>query len=64
MHVYVLQKEFEKKVDPNDKTAQNLLEEMRQHIKKVCKIVFVVLFRFQEVFLGSKLMIIYYSWKI
>jgi len=30
-----LQKEFEKRVDPNDKTAQTLLDEMRQHIKKV-----------------------------
>lgn len=30
-----LQKEFEKRTDPNDKNAQALLEEMRQHIKKV-----------------------------
>jgi len=29
------QKDFEKRVDPNDKNAQTLLEEMRQHIKKV-----------------------------
>ncbi|KAI8102684.1 hypothetical protein M9434_005483 [Picochlorum sp. BPE23] len=28
-------KEFEKRVDPNDKTAQTLLDEMRQHIKKL-----------------------------
>ena len=31
----LLQKEFEKRVDPNDKGAQALLEEMRQHVKKV-----------------------------
>lgn len=30
-----LQREFEKRVDPNDKSAQALLEEMRQHVKKV-----------------------------
>lgn len=30
-----MQKEFEKRADPNDKGAQALLEEMRQHIKKV-----------------------------
>lgn len=29
-----LQKEFEKRADPNDRNAQALLEEMRQHIKK------------------------------
>lgn len=29
------QKDFEKRVDPNDKNAQTLLDEMRQHIKKV-----------------------------
>eukprot|EP00890_Picochlorum_soloecismus_P006127 jgi/Picsp_1/6515/NSC_03859-R1_protein len=28
-------KDFEKRVDPNDKNAQTLLEEMRQHIKKL-----------------------------
>ncbi|KAL6780997.1 hypothetical protein ACKKBG_A09345 [Auxenochlorella protothecoides x Auxenochlorella symbiontica] len=28
-------KEFEKRTDPNDKNAQALLEEMRQHIKKL-----------------------------
>ena len=31
-----MQKEFEKRVDPNDKNAQALLDEMKQHIKKVC----------------------------
>jgi hypothetical protein len=30
-----LQREFEKRVDPNDKNAQALLEEMRQHVKKL-----------------------------
>ncbi len=30
----LLQKEFEKRVDPNDRNAQALLDEMRQHIKK------------------------------
>ena len=30
-----LQREFEKRSDPNDRNAQALLEEMRQHIKKV-----------------------------
>ena len=29
------QKEFERRVDPNDKNAQNLLDEMRQHVKKL-----------------------------
>jgi hypothetical protein len=33
--IYFLQREFEKRVDPNDKSAQALLEEMRQHVKKV-----------------------------
>ena len=33
--VWILQKEFERRVDPNDKNAQNLLDEMRQHIKKL-----------------------------
>merc|ERR1719183_2921527 len=28
-------KEFERRVDPNDKNAQNLLDEMRQHVKKL-----------------------------
>jgi hypothetical protein len=32
-----LQREFEKRVDPNDKGAQALLEEMRQHVKKVSR---------------------------
>lgn len=36
----ILQKEFEKRVDPNDKTAQTLLDEMRQHIKKVSLFLF------------------------
>ncbi len=31
-----LQREFEKKVNPNDKQQAALLEEMRSHIKKVC----------------------------
>lgn len=31
----ILQKDFEKRVDPNDRNAQALLDEMRQHIKKV-----------------------------
>lgn len=30
----LLQREYEKRVDPNDKNAQALLDEMRQHIKK------------------------------
>lgn len=30
----VLQREFEKRADPNDRNAQALLEEMRQHVKK------------------------------
>lgn len=30
-----VQREYEKRVDPNDKGAQALLEEMRQHVKKV-----------------------------
>lgn len=30
-----LQREYEKRVDPNDKGAQALLEEMKQHVKKV-----------------------------
>jgi hypothetical protein len=29
------QREFEKRVDPNDKNAQALLDEMRTHLKKV-----------------------------
>ena len=32
----LLQREYEKRVDPNDKNAQALLDEMRQHIKKAC----------------------------
>lgn len=32
------QKEFEKRTDPNDKNAQALLEEMRQHIKKASEV--------------------------
>ena len=32
---FPVQKEFEKRVDPNDRGAQALLEEMRQHVKKV-----------------------------
>lgn len=31
----LLQREFEKRADPNDRNAQALLDEMRQHIKKV-----------------------------
>ena len=30
-----LQREFERRADPKDKNAQALLEEMRQHVKKV-----------------------------
>lgn len=30
-----MQREYEKRVDPNDKNAQALLEEMRQHVKKL-----------------------------
>jgi hypothetical protein len=33
--VYHLQKDFERRADPNDRNAQVLLDEMRQHIKKV-----------------------------
>lgn len=32
--VSMVQREFEKRVDPNDRNAQALLEEMRQHVKK------------------------------
>lgn len=31
----MLQADYQERVDPNDKQAQNLLEEMRAHIKKV-----------------------------
>jgi len=31
----LLQADYQKRVDPNDKQAQNLLDEMRAHIKKV-----------------------------
>ena len=31
----LLQREFEKRVNPKDREAQALLEEMRQHVKKV-----------------------------
>lgn len=31
----VLQAAYQERVDPNDKQAQSLLEEMRAHIKKV-----------------------------
>ena len=38
-----MQKEFEKRVDPNDKGGQALLEEMRQHVKKVRRSVGTIL---------------------
>lgn len=28
--------DFEQRADPNDASAQSLLEEMRSHIRKVC----------------------------
>lgn len=31
----LLQADYQKRVDPNDKQAQTLLDEMRAHIKKV-----------------------------
>lgn len=31
----VLQADYQERVDPNDKQAQSLLEEMRAHVKKV-----------------------------
>ena len=31
-----MQADFEKRVNPNDKGQQALLEEMRAHVKKVC----------------------------
>ena len=32
----ISQADFEKRVNPNDKGQQALLEEMRAHVKKVC----------------------------
>ena len=31
-----MQADYEKRVDPNNKQAQDLLDEMRAHVKKVC----------------------------
>jgi len=38
----LLQADYQKRVDPNDKQAQTLLDEMRAHIKKVSSILALV----------------------
>ena len=38
----LLQADYQKRADPNDKQAQTLLDEMRAHIKKVSSILALV----------------------